>query len=187
MERGKDAKRLGPEDWCRAALFAFGEEGERGLAIERLARRLGVTKGSFYWHFDNRSALLDAALAFWLEVGTREVISALEADPDPRSRLRELFALALRDVEEARAEAALQAAASRGHPVIGPVVASVNTERMTYLRETYDALGFSGSWADAAYASYLGACQLALMTPPPLTEAGRAELVAKLQDVFVPA
>lgn len=185
MAAGKDRGRLGPEDWCRAALIAFGEEGEGGFAVERLARRLGVTKGSFYWHFDSRTELVQRALAMWRDVGTREVIAALAAEPDAAARLRALFALSLRDAGEARAEAALQAAAGRGHPVIGPVVAQVNAERVDYLRTLYASLGQSGAWADAAYAAYLGACQL-LVGAGTLDGDRREALVAKLQEVFVP-
>ena len=52
--------RLSTADWEAAALDALAENGLAGVAIEPLARRLGVTKGSFYWHFTDRDALLAA-------------------------------------------------------------------------------------------------------------------------------
>ncbi|MBP8098362.1 MAG: helix-turn-helix transcriptional regulator, partial [Arenimonas sp.] len=54
--------RLSAEDWARAALDVIAEQGLAAVAVEPLARRLGVTKGSFYWHFPSREALLVAAL-----------------------------------------------------------------------------------------------------------------------------
>src|SRR3954447_26624309 len=53
------------EDWELAALEAIREGGLAAVAVEPLARRLGVTKGSFYWHFKDRAALLDAAIHRW--------------------------------------------------------------------------------------------------------------------------
>ena len=53
--------RLSADDWAQAALDLIAEQGVSAVAVEPLARRLGVTKGSFYWHFPSRDALLQAA------------------------------------------------------------------------------------------------------------------------------
>ena len=57
--------RLSADDWAAAALEQIAEQGVSAVAVEPLARRLGVTKGSFYWHFPSRDALLQAALERW--------------------------------------------------------------------------------------------------------------------------
>src|SRR5690606_21017046 len=57
--------RLSADDWAEAALDLIAEQGVAAVAVEPLARRLGVTKGSFYWHFPSRDALLQAALERW--------------------------------------------------------------------------------------------------------------------------
>jgi AcrR family transcriptional regulator len=56
---------LSAADWERAALELIAERGMQALAIEPLARRMGITKGSFYWHFSSREALLERALLRW--------------------------------------------------------------------------------------------------------------------------
>jgi AcrR family transcriptional regulator len=58
-------RRLSPADWERAALEAIAAKGLGAVAVEPLARTLGVTKGSFYAHFSTRDDLIDAALASW--------------------------------------------------------------------------------------------------------------------------
>ena len=58
-------KRLSREDWERAALEAMADAGVAAVAVEPLARRLGVTKGSFYGFFANRDELIEAALSRW--------------------------------------------------------------------------------------------------------------------------
>src|SRR3546814_11650797 len=85
--------RLSAEDWAQAALDLIAENGVAAVAVEPLARRLGVTKGSFYWHFPSRDALLQAALERWESVEQEAVFGTLETTPDPRERLRNLFQL----------------------------------------------------------------------------------------------
>src|SRR5687768_15861387 len=82
---------LTPHDWARAALEAMAEGGLAAVAVEPLAVRLGATKGSFYWHFRDRAALVDAALLLWEIEDTEAVIAALDELPDPMERMRTLF------------------------------------------------------------------------------------------------
>src|SRR3546814_20952861 len=85
--------RLSAEDWAQAALDLIAENGVAAVAVEPLARRLGVTKGRFYWHFPSRDALLQAALERWESVEPEAVFGTLETIPAPRERLRNLFQL----------------------------------------------------------------------------------------------
>ena len=69
-------------DWLRAARRALLHHGPDGVRVEPLARELGVTKGSFYWHFRDRKALLDALLEDWASE-TRlltEAVAAVRAE-----------------------------------------------------------------------------------------------------------
>src|SRR5689334_18372534 len=94
MTRGRPAL-VGAEDWIEAALAALRAEGPAAVAVERLAQRLGVTKGSFYWHFTNRDALLQAALTRWEARDTTELLQGLRSVRDPRLRLQALFEAAM--------------------------------------------------------------------------------------------
>ncbi|MFC5749891.1 TetR/AcrR family transcriptional regulator [Actinomadura rugatobispora] len=81
-------------DWIEAAYQELARGGERGVGINALAARLGVTKGSFYWHFKDRSELLRALLDRWAHERTDEVLGlALGSTADPRERLRRIQAL----------------------------------------------------------------------------------------------
>ncbi|MDY0055012.1 MAG: TetR/AcrR family transcriptional regulator [Methyloversatilis sp.] len=53
------------DTWVRAATQTLADSGVDGVRVETLARSLGLTKGSFYWHFKDRRALLDAVLEHW--------------------------------------------------------------------------------------------------------------------------
>ena len=91
--------RLSAEDWALAALDVIAEQGLAAVAVEPLARRLGVTKGSFYWHFPSREALLVAALERWEAMEQETVFGKLEAISDPRARLKALFALVAHELK----------------------------------------------------------------------------------------
>jgi AcrR family transcriptional regulator len=161
-------ERLSRDAWIRSALEAIADGGLAAVAVVPLAERLGVTKGSFYWHFPTREALIEAALADWEEAHTAAVIAEIEAaSTDPRQKLRLLIKrvseLAARD----RVELALLATAE--HPAVKPVLARVARRRLEFIARLLERLGFSR--ADArrrallAYTSYLGYAQLVHAAP----------------------
>jgi len=67
--------------WIQAATDALAEEGLAGLRVEVLAKRCGVTKGSFYWHFRDRQELLDEVLNLWKEGRIRDVSKQARGEP----------------------------------------------------------------------------------------------------------
>lgn len=153
-----------------AACEALAAGGVTAVAVEPLAARLGTTKGSFYWHFAARDALLEAALRHWEQAETEDVIALVEAEPDVRSRLRTLFVVALgghADRPVDRVELALQPTAA--HPLVAPVLARVTQRRLAYLAGLFVELGFPADDARRrsvlAYTAYLGHAQLTHATP----------------------
>jgi AcrR family transcriptional regulator len=75
----RGSSRLGADDWVRAALDVMEEEGIAGVKVPRLCARLGVTKGSFYWHFPDFDTFLGAVARRWAEEGAR-IPGALDVD-----------------------------------------------------------------------------------------------------------
>ena len=71
----------GRETWVRAAMQTLADAGLDGVKVETLARELGVTKGSFYWHFKDRRALLDAMLESWRDGRIEDIRSRTRAEP----------------------------------------------------------------------------------------------------------
>jgi AcrR family transcriptional regulator len=143
--RGERRLQLTAEDWARAALAVVAERGLDGVAVEPLAERLGTTKGSFYWHFANRRALLEAALGLWEQDHTEALIAALEAEPDPRARLQRLFSLVVDSTRQDRLEVALLATAD--DPLVAPVVGRVTERRIAYVASLYEELGIPADLA----------------------------------------
>src|SRR5918997_3979362 len=102
---------LGKEDWIREALFAIAEGGSAAVAGEPLAKRLGATKGSFYWHFADRGALVAEALDYWEREHTDAAIAAVEEIADPRERLATLLQAVMAGDRPGQAHVGLPASA----------------------------------------------------------------------------
>src|SRR5215208_8307350 len=100
--------RTPPTNWIDQGLRTLAAGGPDAVRIEPLARALGVTKGGFYWHFDDRRALLEEMLDTWERVGVDEVIERVESDGgDARAKLRRLFAIAASGDEVLRTDLAV--------------------------------------------------------------------------------
>jgi AcrR family transcriptional regulator len=162
--------RLSAESWAAAALDALISGGVAAVAVEPLAVRLGATKGSFYWHFANRDALLAAALDLW-EARYNESLEAADEQPDPARRLAFLFAEVVASSassdDERSGEINLLAAAD--HPLVGPVVRRVAARRTDYLIDLFRQMGYSLGEARRrgllAHQVYLGYLEMAARLP----------------------
>lgn len=181
--------RLSALDWANAALDVIAEEGVAAVAVEPLARRLGVTKGSFYWHFPSREALLAAALEQWEAMEQETVFGKLEAFPEPRERLRNLFQLVAHELKPHRIYSELLKALD--HPVVRPVLARVSQRRMDYLAASLRQAGMPRleaiNRARLTYAAYVGFLQLSLQLGQPRMNHDEFEAyVSHVMDALIP-
>jgi AcrR family transcriptional regulator len=179
--------RLSRQAWVQAALGAIAEGGLAAVAVVPLAKQLGATKGSFYWHFANREALVEAALAEWEQSHTAAVIAEIEGSSDePLQQLRLLFRRVTALAASDRIELALLATAE--HPTVQPVLDRVTRRRIDFTAELFQRLGFSHAEAKRrsllAYSAYVGHAQLVHATPRLLPSAQAAKR-AYLNDVLV--
>ena len=133
------APTLTASDWAEAALQLVAEAGLGALTISALASRLGVTKGSFYWHFKGRPELLSAALTRWEQRATTENIKGLDAIPDYRQRLSMMLEAAAQPPRARSLYAALAEAAE--DPLVRQVLNRVAAARIEYLERCYRNLG----------------------------------------------
>lgn len=181
--------RLSASDWADAALDALARGGLAAVAVEPLATRLETTKGSFYWHFRNREALIEAALLRWEELGTTGVIADIETEPDPVSKLRRLFATVIGHGTTHRIELSLLASA--GHPAVGPVLRRISERRVDYVARLFGEVGFPPDEARRraviGVSVYLGHTQLANTAPAalPSSDEERLALITSTIDALL--
>ena len=130
--------------WIDEGLRALAAGGADAVRIEALARALGVTKGGFYWHFDDRRALLDEMLDTWERVSVDEVIERIEAGGgNAKARLWRLSALAasgdeLRGMDPLMIDLAIRDWARRDGAV-AERLRRVDNRRMDYMRSLFGA------------------------------------------------
>ena len=177
-------------EWTEAALLALARDGLAGVAVEPLARRLGATKGSFYWHFADRAALIAATLELWEQRATTDTIERIEEIADPRERLTALASGAYARAAAGNAYAALLAAAS--DPRVEQVLTRVTRAHLAFLERLYGDLGLAADeaqrYARLAYALYLGIGELRHADPESDLTAGELEAYLELAtDVIMPA
>ena len=143
MSTSKRKTRVSKDQWLQAAMELFSKEGEKGVQIEKLARKVGVAKAGFYWHFRDRADLLEHMLAYW----SHEFTGVVAADPEimnmpPAERLLAImqmvdkYDLTRYDVHF-RAWAKNDPAAARG-------VRDVIRVRLDTVRALFSELGFEG-------------------------------------------
>lgn len=183
------SQRLSADDWAQAALEQIATQGVAAVAVEPLARRLGVTKGSFYWHFPSRDALLQAALERWEAAEQELVFGALEQVPDPRERLRALFRLVAHEARSHIIYSELLKALD--HPVVSPVMERVSQRRLDYLAASFRQAGLGRTDAQhrarLAYAAYVGFLQLSLQLHQPRLHHDEFEAyVEHVMDTLIP-
>jgi AcrR family transcriptional regulator len=139
----KPRVQLDRDTWVLAATDVLADEGLAGLRVEVLAKRLKVTKGSFYWHFQDRRDLLMAVLQTWRDGRIRDIVKQTRAQPGRereqiyhvidvysagRSRRGAMIELAVRDWARRDADAAA-------------IVAEVDDIRLRCARDLFLACG----------------------------------------------
>ncbi|MEV4239473.1 TetR/AcrR family transcriptional regulator [Nocardia sp. NPDC049737] len=190
MAQGDAKARLSADDWAQAALDALAEGGLAAVSVEPIAKRLGTTKGSFYWHFKDRAALIDAALARWEQRSTDDVIAEIAVETDPAERLHRLFAQVIDYAATGRIELALLASADQ--PPVAATLRRVADRRIEYVAELLRELGLTTAQARTravvAVSIYHGFNQLARVSPDtlPSTEAQRRALVDSAFESLLP-
>lgn len=122
--------------WIDEGLRALAAGGPDAVRVEALARTLGVSKGGFYGHFSDRSALLAEMLDSWERMSTREVIERVEREGgDARVKLRKAGALTF-----SRTLLPIDLAVrdwARRDPAVAKRLRRVDNQRMEYLRELF--------------------------------------------------
>lgn len=112
--------------------------GADAVRIEPLAKSLGVTRGSFYGHFEDRAALLEAMLDTWKQAAIDEVVAQVECrGGDPRTKIRRAGALTFSE-QLLPIELAVRDW-SRRDPTVAARLRQVDNQRMEYLRSLFAA------------------------------------------------
>jgi len=148
---------LSAKDWLDQGLKALASRGFTALKAEPLAKAMGVSRGSFYWHFADIGAFHAAILARWHEVAAEQIIANVEAASNNENPL----ALLLRRVfgERLTLERAVRTWASVD-PAARAAVQAIDRRRLSYVEGLLAQSGLSAEIARARaqilYWAFLG-------------------------------
>jgi AcrR family transcriptional regulator len=162
--------RLQRKDWVEAGLRRLAESGVEAVRVEVLARELGATKGSFYWHFKNRPELLAAMLQEW-EAETDRIGAESARGATPTQRI-DRFVQLIASPEAAAAKAALENAIfawSYHDPAVARRVAAVEAKRIANATRLLQEIGFEPAdaawWGETGYTTFIGIMSRAARDP----------------------
>jgi len=154
--------RLSPEKWIDAGFSALCTDGPASLAAEPLARRLGTTKGSFYWHFKDVPAYHAALTRQWHSNALADVVEQLTTEGASDIRLRTFG----HNILKSPTESALRVWA-QSEPSVAACMAEVDAERLTYLQHLLNHFGLRNpAFAHAILATLIGLPQSHTTTDP---------------------
>jgi len=181
----KLAGRLKGKDWVDEAITVFKADGIDSVKIDPIAKRLGVSRGSFYWHFNKRQDLLDAILDYWQTISTENIIIELEQKHTlARDRLNELMIIAFSvSAEEFSFERAIRSWATTDKKV-SVLLHIVDTQRMGYLQRLIQRIDQDNKQGRSEteiqhYAHQLYYCRTGLFHQAQLPKLGQRQLMVK--------
>lgn len=124
-------------DWLRTALDIFVAEGIDAVRITRLASDLGVTRGSFYWHFQNREDLINSLVSYWKDKNTAAITESMSQASSLADGIFRFFETCIDDaLFDPRLDLALREWARRS-PRIHELVENEDQARIDSLRHFY--------------------------------------------------
>ena len=143
--RRKTTESLTRDDWISGAWDMLGVYGLDGVRVEPLARRLGVTKGSFYWHFKDRQQLVEALLDRWFLIWDDQMSPRMEQAADPADRVWALFESVVGRVT--RGQTVSLRMLSHSDADVARRIEERDAQRLAFLMEQLVAIGFSSDEA----------------------------------------
>ncbi len=174
--------RLEKTDWLDFALKELAEKGHEVLKAQTLAAGLGVTRGSFYWHFEDLEAFKRDLIAHWTDQTTEELVHAVVREGDAKAQLHGLMSRAFRS--GASMERAIRAwATADAH--VASLVAAVDWRRIRFAEQLLTALGVAevavGPRARVLYWAAIGRLMMAQPSDQGLSDAEIADLSTLMQ------
>ncbi|WP_163798115.1 TetR/AcrR family transcriptional regulator [Mycolicibacterium sediminis] len=160
-------------DWAAAALVALRAGGPSAVRVEAIARTLGVSKGSFYWHFADRRELLETAIAAWEAESTEAIIAESERGEDAADKLRRLVSRVTRSFDGDVAPGELMLYLEAEREGVRESVERVVDRRLDYVAALLVELGHDEAEAQRraalAITVVVGAYQLVIGAPGPMS------------------
>lgn len=178
----KSSSRMNKADWIEAAMRLLVEGGPEALRVDRLCLALGITKGSFYWHFASRDALIEAMAADWAE--RRPAAALAEAEQSgttPAERLDHLAQGFWRD-DIVQYDAAMRAWGV-SEPRIRAAIETTDRQITAYVQSQFEAMGATPA-ETRARALILFYCSIGISAAPYLLDKTGSDVLGRMNELM---
>ena len=172
----KQKKQFSKEMWLQKALKQLSKKGNLGLTIEELSRAIGVTKGSFYYHFKSRYAFTLQLFDYWGAISTTNVMEHVnQTEGDAAERLLRLTKfLVKKDI--CRYELAIRSWVQI-HPILIPMLKQIDLRRYEFVSDLFKEMGFTGDELEMRVRTFLVFYSLEMTLYPTKNMADRMKLI----------
>lgn len=171
-------ERLSAKDWLDQGLKTLTKSGFTALKADPLAKAMGVSRGSFYWHFADVDAFHTALLKHWREVAVEQIITDIESTPDHGDALIRLLKRVFGF--KPQTEMAMRGWAMH-NPAVRKALSAIDVRRMSYVQSLLEISGLSPQTASARtqvlYWAFIGFALAEKPLSPVQQEAVIAELI----------
>ena len=171
------------EDWVATAWKRLGEAGVDGVRVEALARTLGVTKGSFYWHFKNRQDLIDALFDRWFGLREESRAEFRRDNPTPNDRLWKVIERGITRGTQGQA-AALRLWAQR-HPEAARKISDADDLRRQFFIDQFREIGLDDGAAEVRADVYMAVISAEFLHSGGRSESDRLHLARMKHEMLV--
>jgi len=130
------------EEWISLGYEIFSEEGEPGIIVEKMAKKLKVNKSSFYWHFKTRKDFINELTRFWVTNATEQIIQLTNSKKTARQRVKTLVSLIYKQDPYFDFIFFLKRYAQKDKE-IQKVIDSIENKRIDYAKNLLLELGYS--------------------------------------------
>ncbi len=136
--------RLSRDEWLARALGILATEGQAKLRVEAICAALGVTKGSFYWHFKDRDDFVCGLTRYWSDQFTDPVIAQVAQSANDAGERLKVLLYAVSDGGFARYDVSIRAWAAQDPDLVAAMVRHVDERRLAFVGSIFAELGFEG-------------------------------------------
>ena len=171
------------DDWIDAAWNILGDSGVEGIRIEQLALQLGVTKGSFYWHFKNRQGLVDAMIERWLGMREEERPGSVSAEESPSDRMWNVIERGI--TRGTRGQAAALRLWAQRHPEVEKRIALADDFRRQFFIDQLKALGHNNKTAEIRAEVYISVITAEFLHSGSREEDERLKIARSKHDMLI--
>lgn len=130
------------EDWVRLGYRLFSEKGIVGIVIEKMSKKLGVNKSSFYWHFSTRKAFIEQIIDFWEKESTSKIIMEVNKESSPKDKFDRLIELSF--LKDNNIDFFFHVKKyAKSNKELNLLIEKADRERMNFTKDVLRSLGFS--------------------------------------------